>query len=107
MTMPFGPIPAAARARRGPGIEARLPQPRSAAEPRAQGDDRPLPQMSLRIFRAGLRHSLVDAKWPAFEEVFHFWGPRATSNVLNTLFSVAPGPMALTVIRRCAGAAAK
>ena len=27
--------------------------------------------MSQRIFRAGLRYSLVDAKWPAFEEVFH------------------------------------
>ena len=26
--------------------------------------------MSRRIFRAGLKHSLVDAKWPAFEEVF-------------------------------------
>jgi 3-methyladenine DNA glycosylase Tag len=26
--------------------------------------------MSRRVFRAGLKHSLVDAKWPAFEEVF-------------------------------------
>ena len=32
--------------------------------------------MSLRIFRAGLKHSLVDAKWPAFEEVFGGFDPR-------------------------------
>ena len=32
--------------------------------------------MSLRIFRAGLKHSLVDAKWPAFEEVFAGFDPR-------------------------------
>jgi 3-methyladenine DNA glycosylase Tag len=76
MTMPFGPILAAAHARHGPAIEARLPQPRSAAELTAQGDDRYLSQMSLRIFRAGLKHSLVDAKWPAFEEVFHGFEPR-------------------------------
>jgi 3-methyladenine DNA glycosylase Tag len=32
--------------------------------------------MSLRIFRAGLKHELVDAKWPAFEEVFQRFEPR-------------------------------
>ena len=32
--------------------------------------------MSLRIFRAGLRHSVVDDKWPAFEEAFHGFEPR-------------------------------
>ncbi len=30
-----------------------------------------LSQMSRRVFRAGLKHSMVDAKWPAFESVFH------------------------------------
>jgi len=54
-----------------------LPQPRSAADLKAMGDDRFLSQMSLRIFRAGLKHSLVDAKWPAFEEVFHSFEPHA------------------------------
>jgi 3-methyladenine DNA glycosylase Tag len=39
-------------------------------------DGRYLSQMSLRIFRAGLKHSLVDAKWPAFEEVFAGFEPR-------------------------------
>ena len=39
------------------------------------GDDRYLSLMSLRIFRAGLKHSLVDARWPAFEEVFKGFEP--------------------------------
>jgi 3-methyladenine DNA glycosylase Tag len=56
-------------------LEARLPQPRSDAELRALSDDRYLSLISLRIFRAGLKHSLVDAKWPAFEEVFFGFDP--------------------------------
>src|SRR5215813_14561540 len=43
---------------------------------KAVSDDRYLSQMSLRIFRAGLKHSLVDAKWPTFEEVFDGFEPR-------------------------------
>lgn len=73
----FAPIIAAARTRLGAAaLEARLPQPRSAAELKAVPDDRYLSQMSRRIFRAGLKHSLVDAKWPAFEEVFQAFEPR-------------------------------
>ena len=56
-------------------LEAMLPQPRSEAELRALSDDRYLSLISLRIFRAGLKHSLVDAKWPAFEEVFFKFDP--------------------------------
>ena len=56
-------------------LEARLPQPRSAEELRTLSDDRYLSLLSLRIFRAGLKHSLVDAKWPAFEEVFFGFDP--------------------------------
>jgi 3-methyladenine DNA glycosylase Tag len=73
----FGPILEAAQTRLGAAaLEARLTQPRSAAELKAQTDDRYLSQMSLRIFRAGLKHSLVDARWPAFEEVFEHFEPR-------------------------------
>jgi 3-methyladenine DNA glycosylase Tag len=69
---PFATILDTARTRHGAAaVEARLPQPKGAAELAAAGDDRYLSQMSLRIFRAGLKHSLVDAKWPAFEEVFY------------------------------------
>jgi 3-methyladenine DNA glycosylase Tag len=73
----FGPILEAARARHGAAaLEARVAQPLGAAELAAVGDDRYLSRMSLRIFRAGLKHSLVDAKWPAFEEVFFGFAPR-------------------------------
>jgi 3-methyladenine DNA glycosylase Tag len=78
MTAPsFAPILEAARTRLGAAaLEARLTKPRSPAELKALTDDRYLSQMSLRIFRAGLKHSLVDAKWPAFEEVFEGFEPR-------------------------------
>ena len=74
---PFADVLDAARARHGAAaLDARLPQPKPADELRAVPDDRYLSQMALRIFRAGLKHSLVDAKWPAFEEVFHAFDPR-------------------------------
>jgi len=56
-------------------IEARLPVVRSAAELVAMGDDRYLSQICRRVFRAGLKHALVDAKWPAFEQAFHGFDP--------------------------------
>jgi 3-methyladenine DNA glycosylase Tag len=67
----FVPILDAASARAGgtAALEERLPAPKSAERLRAVGDDRYLSLMSLRIFRAGLKHSLVDARWPAFEEI--------------------------------------
>ena len=63
----FPPILQAAEARAGgaAALQARLPTAKSAAELRAVGDDRYLSLMSLRIFRAGLRHAMVDARWPA------------------------------------------
>ena len=56
---------------RAPGTQSILRHWREAVP-----NDRYLSQMSLRIFRAGLRHSLVDAKWSAFEEVFRGFEPR-------------------------------
>ena len=74
----FEPILQAAEARAGgaAALEARLPTAKSAAELRAMGDDRYLSLMSLRIFRAGLRHAMVDARWPAFETAFQGFEPR-------------------------------
>jgi 3-methyladenine DNA glycosylase Tag len=73
----FAPILEAARTRLSAGVlETRLTKPRSAAELKAMSDDRYLSQLELRIFRAGLKHSLVDARWPAFEEVFNGFEPR-------------------------------
>ena len=74
---PFAPILDAARTRhRANVLEARLPMPKTPAELAAMPDDRYLSDMSRRVFRAGLKHSLVDAKWPAFEEVFQSFEPR-------------------------------
>jgi len=75
--IPFATILDTARTRHGAAaLEARLPHPKSGSELAAIPDDRYLSQMSLRVFRAGLKHSLVDAKWPAFEEVFAGFDPR-------------------------------
>jgi 3-methyladenine DNA glycosylase Tag len=73
---PFAAILEAARTRHGAAaLEARLPTPKTPAELRSTSDDRYLSKMSLRVFRAGLKHSLVDAKWPAFEAVFNGFDP--------------------------------
>lgn len=57
-------------------LEARLPSVVDDGQLRQRSDDRYLSLISLRIFRAGLRHSVVDAKWPAFEEVFFGFEPQ-------------------------------
>jgi len=51
-------------------IEERLPTAKSAEQLRTIEDSDYLSTMSRRIFRAGLKHALVDAKWPAFEQAF-------------------------------------
>ncbi|MBX8607140.1 DNA-3-methyladenine glycosylase I [Pseudomonas cichorii] len=56
-------------------LEALLPVPHTPKQLMTFGDDRYLSTMALRVFRAGLKHSLVDAKWPAFEEVFFRFDP--------------------------------
>jgi 3-methyladenine DNA glycosylase Tag len=78
IVIPFEAIEERARARLGGAqlLVDRLPIPKSADELRAMPDDRYLSEMSRRIFRAGLSHSLVDGKWPAFEEVFAGFAPR-------------------------------
>ncbi len=74
----FDAILAEAQSRVGgaEALAARLPTPKSADALRATSDDRYLSLMAQRIFRAGLRHAMVDAKWPAFEEVFMGFEPR-------------------------------
>jgi 3-methyladenine DNA glycosylase Tag len=73
----FAKIRKAAEKRLGvEGVAARLPQVKSPAQLKKLGDDRYLSLMSLRIFRAGLKHEMVDAKWPAFEKAFHGFDPK-------------------------------
>jgi 3-methyladenine DNA glycosylase Tag len=68
----FDKILEAARRRVGEAeLRRRMPAVSTAEALRAVADDRYLSLMSLRIFRAGIKHSIVDDRWPAFEEVFH------------------------------------
>ncbi len=57
-------------------LETHLPKPATAKALKAQSDDRYLSLMSLRVFSAGLKHSMVQAKWPDFEEVFMGFAPK-------------------------------
>src|SRR5579859_7284497 len=76
--IPFATIRAATIARIGEAALAqRLPDVLDATALAAVPDDRYLSLLSLRIFHAGLKHSLVDSKWPAFEDVFHGFVPAA------------------------------
>lgn len=62
-------------------MEAQLPRPRSAHELQRLGDDRYLSAMSQRVFQAGMQHAVVDAKWPAFEQVFDGFDPQAMAQL--------------------------
>lgn len=53
-------------------LEGYLPQPKTDQELEALTDDRYLSVMTRRVFRAGMTHSVVDARWPAFEALL--WG---------------------------------
>lgn len=58
-------------------IDARLPAVASAAELAARSDAEWLSLISRRVFRAGMKHSVIDARWPAFEQAFWGFDPRA------------------------------
>jgi 3-methyladenine DNA glycosylase Tag len=74
---PFVEVLTAAERKAGgaSALAARLPAPKTAAALRKTPDDRYLSLMSLRVFQAGLKHSMVEAKWPAFEEAFQGFAP--------------------------------
>jgi 3-methyladenine DNA glycosylase Tag len=73
----FSKIRKAAEKRLGvAALAQRLPAVKTPAQLKRVGDDRYLSLMSLRIFRAGLKHEMVDAKWPAFETAFLGFDPR-------------------------------
>jgi len=56
-------------------LEAFLPQALTPEALRRQGDDRYLSAMSQRVFQAGMQHTVVDAKWPEFEQAFAGFAP--------------------------------
>lgn len=63
----------------GEDIESLLPVPKTTEEMKHTPDDRILSDMVRRVFRAGLKHSLVDSKWPEFEKVFFGFDPEKIS----------------------------
>ncbi len=56
-------------------MESHLPMSRKHDQLTDEPDNFYLSNMSRRVFRAGLKHALVDAKWPQFEEVFREFDP--------------------------------
>lgn len=70
-------------------VQSLLPDYLSNEELIQQSDAFYLNTMSRRIFRAGLKHSVVDAKWPAFEKAFKAFNPLACAYLndddINTL----------------------
>lgn len=75
--LPFEAIMERAIDRKGGknNLQALLPEPKSSKALKLKKDHRYLSEMSRRVFRAGLKHSMVDAKWPAFEERFYGFEP--------------------------------
>ena len=64
-----------ARLHKGDAIESMLPVAKTPSQLMSTKDDRYLSSMCLRVFRAGLKHEMVDAKWPAFENAFNQFDP--------------------------------
>ncbi|WP_053980114.1 DNA-3-methyladenine glycosylase I [Marinagarivorans algicola] len=58
-------------------VKTALPVVLTAHELEAQSDAFYLSAMTRRIFRAGLKHSVIDAKWPAFEKALYAFNPMA------------------------------
>ena len=56
-------------------VESLLPKAKSASQLRKQSDAYYLSSLCLRIFRAGLKHDMVDRRWPAFEQAFNNFDP--------------------------------
>ena len=57
-------------------LEQEMPSLKTERQLQNLHDSECLSIMSLRIFRAGLKHSVVDAKWPVFEQVFNQFNPQ-------------------------------
>jgi 3-methyladenine DNA glycosylase Tag len=72
MTIPFKTIRARAEKRKGgaKALEKLLPpkpEPKALAK---LGDDRVLAELTRRVFSAGFTWSVIETKWPGFEEAF-------------------------------------
>jgi len=74
---PFKDLLSLAVTRKGSlkAVKGQLPTVADAGLLRSRDDAFYLSALTRRIFRAGLKHSLVDNKWPAFEEAFFGFDP--------------------------------
>lgn len=62
-------------------LQTVLPHPLSAQALREKSAARYLSAMTQRVFHAGLRHSVVDARWSAFEEAFQGFDVQAMAHL--------------------------
>ncbi len=75
--VPFKTVLNQTRALKGgeAALDALLPNPRPLDELQRLGDDRWLSQMSRCVFQAGFNWTMIDNKWPRFEQVFGGFDP--------------------------------
>ena len=67
-------------------IESRLPSVATAEQLIETSDAAWLSLITRRVFRAGMKHSVIDARWPAFEEAFWGFDPRACQLIDDARF---------------------
>jgi 3-methyladenine DNA glycosylase Tag len=67
-------------------IKRRIPRIASNEELKNRSDSGYLSLISRRVFRAGMKHSVVDGKWPAFEEAFWQFNPQACQLIDDARF---------------------
>lgn len=67
-------------------IKTRFPALKTNDELLAVPDAAYLSLISRRVFRAGMKHSVVDSKWAAFEDAFWHFDPRACQLIDDARF---------------------
>jgi 3-methyladenine DNA glycosylase Tag len=77
MTIPFKTIRARAEKRKGgaKALEKLLPEKPDVKALARLGDDRVLAEMTRRVFSAGFAWSVIETKWPGFEQSFLAFEP--------------------------------
>ena len=75
-------------------LEALLPKPATASQLQAKDDAFYLSTLCRRVFRAGLKHSVVDNKWPGFEKALFQFNPRRVAMMSDEdcLLYTSPSP---------------
>ena len=69
-------------------IKAHYPVIKGPAALKRVTDAQYLSLISRRVFRAGMKHSVIDSKWSAFEEAFWQFDPRACQLIDDARFEV-------------------